>query len=362
MSISTPPLAMAKPSSSPPAKLLFSSLLSLSFLSLILLFLSKTTPPCPPNCSPATGLHNPFPPPPRIAYYISGSGGDGPRVFRLLSAVYHPRNRYLLHLDRRASQAEREEVAESVEAVDAFRAAGNVDVVGKADFVNSDGSSAVAAVLRGAAILMRRWKDWDWFVNLAASDYPLISQDDFLHVLSFLPRDFNFIKHTSDIGWKEYQRMLPIIVDPGLYRASKSEIFYGSSKRPLPNAYKVFTGSPSVVLSWKFIEFAVLGWDNLPRTLLLYFSNVRYSRRGYFHTLACNSREFHDTVVNSDLKFAVWDNPPGKQSRHLRMSDFDKMIASGMPFAETILSNDSVLDKIDASVLHRSQSRLAPGG
>eukprot|EP00268_Persea_americana_P063238 TRINITY_DN8188_c0_g2_i1.p1 TRINITY_DN8188_c0_g2~~TRINITY_DN8188_c0_g2_i1.p1 ORF type:complete len:157 (-),score=17.16 TRINITY_DN8188_c0_g2_i1:883-1353(-) len=156
--------------------------------------------------------------------------------------------------------------------------------------------------------------------------------------------------------------MLPIIVDPGLYRASKSEIFYGSSKRPLPNAYKVFTGSPSVVLSWKFIEFAVLGWDNLPRTLLLYFSNVRYSRRGYFHTLACNSREFHDTVVNSDLKFAVWDNPPGKQSRHLRMSDFDKMIASGMPFAETILSNDSVLDKIDASVLHRSQSRLAPGG
>lgn len=122
------------------------------------------------------------------------------------------------------------------------------------------------------------------------------------------------------------------------------------------------SGSPSVVLSWKFIEFAVLGWDNLPRTLLLYFSNVRYSRRGYFHTLACNSREFHDTVVNSDLKFAVWDNPPGKQSRHLRMSDFDKMIASGMPFAETILSNDSVLDKIDASVLHRSQSRLAPGG
>lgn len=78
---------------------------------------------------------------------------------------------------------EREELAVSVASVDAFRAAGNVDVVGKADFVNSDGSSAVAAVLRGAAILARRWKDWDWFVNLAASDYPLISQDDLISSL-----------------------------------------------------------------------------------------------------------------------------------------------------------------------------------
>lgn len=26
---------------------------------------------------------------------------------------------------------------------------------------------------------------------------------DLLHVFSYLPRDLNFIQHTSDIGWKE---------------------------------------------------------------------------------------------------------------------------------------------------------------
>lgn len=27
---------------------------------------------------------------------------------------------------------------------------------------------------------------------------------DLLHTFSYLPRDFNFIDHTSNIGWKEY--------------------------------------------------------------------------------------------------------------------------------------------------------------
>lgn len=293
---------------------------------------------------------------------MSGSLGDGLRILRLLSAVYHPRNRYLLHLDRRAPQAQREELAIAVASVAAFAAAGNVDVIGKAEFSDSDGSTRVAAELRGAAILLRRWKDWEWFVNLAASDYPLITQDDFLHVLSYLPSDFNFIEHTSDIGWKEYQRMLPVVVDPGLYLAAKRQIFYGSRKRPLPNAFKFFTGSPAVILSRKFIEFAVLGWDNLPRTLLLYFSNMKSSHRGYFHTLACNSKEFRHTVVNSDLRFIAWDNPPRKQPRSLRLSDFNRMIASGAAFAGNFLTNDTLLDKIDVSILHRSESRIAPGG
>ncbi|KAA8518889.1 hypothetical protein F0562_016337 [Nyssa sinensis] len=43
---------------------------------------------------------------PRFAYLISGTKGDGPRLKRLLQAVYHPRNYYLLHLDLEASDIE----------------------------------------------------------------------------------------------------------------------------------------------------------------------------------------------------------------------------------------------------------------
>ncbi|CAN6476467.1 unnamed protein product [Victoria cruziana] len=144
------------------------------------------------------------PPPPSVAYFISGSDGDGDRVLRLLHSVYHPKNRYLLHLDRSAYQDQRERLALAVQSVPVFKAAGNVDVMGKPDAVNPRGSTVVSATLHGAAMMLRYVDGWDWFINLSASDYPLITQDDLLHLLSFVPRELNFIQHTSRIGWKEY--------------------------------------------------------------------------------------------------------------------------------------------------------------
>ncbi|KAK8626254.1 hypothetical protein V6N13_133905 [Hibiscus sabdariffa] len=48
---------------------------------------------------------------PRFTYLISGTKGDGPHVKRLLQAVYHPRNYYLLHLDLEASDSKRLDLA-----------------------------------------------------------------------------------------------------------------------------------------------------------------------------------------------------------------------------------------------------------
>ncbi|KAF8402838.1 hypothetical protein HHK36_010929 [Tetracentron sinense] len=380
-----------------PRKFLY-SVLSISVFTLLLFLSPKTSPRHSRSFSHAVDLEIPFPPPPKIAYFISGSNGDGARILRLLHAVYHPRNQYLLHLDRAASQQQREDLCVSILSVETFTAAENVNVVGKADSVNYGGSTPLASVLHGAAIMLRYSKDWDWFVNLEAPDYPLITQDDFLHVLSFVPKDFNFIEHTSNIGWKEYQRIIPIVVDPGLYLASKGGIFVVDKKRALPKAYSavseashdasgsfvigyldlsfippaefVILGnvlplifcSPSVILSRKLVEFSILGWDNLPRSLLLYFSNMKSSHRGYFQTLACNSKEFSNTVVNSDLRFVAWDNPRGKAPRNLKRSDLNKMLGTGAAFAGRFLPNDSALDVIDSVVLRRNRGTVAPGG
>jgi hypothetical protein len=35
----------------------------------------------------------------------------------------------------------------------------------------------VANTLHAAAILLKECGDWDWFINLSASDYPLVTQD-----------------------------------------------------------------------------------------------------------------------------------------------------------------------------------------
>lgn len=115
--------------------------------------------------------------PPVFAYWISGTGGENRRILRLLKAVYHPRNRYLIHLDAGSTADERTELARAFRSERVFKAFGNVDVMGKSYAVDRTGSSVLAATLHGAAVLLKISKDWDWFITLSSSDYPIVTQD-----------------------------------------------------------------------------------------------------------------------------------------------------------------------------------------
>ncbi|KAJ1691273.1 hypothetical protein LUZ63_015428 [Rhynchospora breviuscula] len=300
---------------------------------------------------------------PRLAYLISGSVGDGVSLRRTLRALYHPANTYVVHLDLEAPAKERLELAEAVRADPVYARFGNVRVVTRANLVTYRGPTMVANTLHAAAILLKEGGDWDWFINLSSSDYPLVSQDDLLHVLSSLPRQMNFIEHTSDIGWKEFQRAKPVIIDPGLYSLQKSDVFWITEKRSVPTAFKLFTGSAWMMLTHQFIEFCIWGWDNLPRTVLMYYANFLSSPEGYFHTVICNSPEFRNTTVNHDLHFISWDNPPKQHPHFLTVEDFSKMVDSNAPFARKFPREDPVLDKIDKELLKRDpDTGFVPGG
>ncbi|XP_047946503.1 beta-glucuronosyltransferase GlcAT14B [Salvia hispanica] len=336
----------------------------------ILLFLSLTTAPRrppPPSLFPSRHrllLHDnqtaPAPPPPRLAYLISGSVNDSGRVLRLLHSVYHPRNQYLLHLDRSATQSERDALAATVESAPLFRAAANVHVVGKADYVLSNGPSALSSTLHGASVLLRLSDKWDWFITLSAADYPLVTQDDLLHILSYLPRNLNFVNHTSYIGWRESRKLKPIIVDTALYLTDNIETFFATQNRPLPDAYRLFTGSSMALLSRNFVEFFILGTDNLPRTLLMYLSNTPKPTSVYFPTLLCNSRQFKRTTINHSLLFSSLDSR--QRIRQLNSSDFQELVQSGAAFASAFPQNDPILDRIDLELLQRSPNKPVPGG
>ncbi|XP_073049930.1 beta-glucuronosyltransferase GlcAT14A-like isoform X1 [Primulina eburnea] len=299
--------------------------------------------------------------PPAFAYYIFGGRGDGERIFRLLLAVYHPRNRYLLHISADGGDEERARLAALVKSVPAVRAFENVDVFGKPDPNTLMGSTNIAAILRAAAVLLKMDEGWDWFLTLSAMDYPLVTQDDLSHVFSSVKRDLNFIDHTSDLGWKESQRIEPIVVDPGIYLARRTQIFHATEKRPMPDAFKVFTGSPWVVLSRSFLKFCVFGWDNLPRTILMYVNNMVLSHEVYFHSVICNTPEFKNTTVNADLRYFVWDDPPKMEPHYLNTSDYDEMAKSGAAFARQFEKDQPVLDMIDRKILMRGRNRVTPG-
>ncbi|KAF8087513.1 hypothetical protein N665_0581s0002 [Sinapis alba] len=303
-----------------------------------------------------------LPAPPRFAYLISGSAGDGKSLRRTLLALYHPSNRYVVHLDRASSEEEREDLHGYIRNSSLFRRFRNVHMIEKANLVTYRGPTMVANTLHAAAILLREGAEWDWFINLSSSDYPLMSQDDLLHIFSHLPRDLNFIDHTSNIGWKASQRAKPVIIDPGLYLNKKSDVFWITQRRSIPTAFKLFTGSAWMALSRPFVDYCIWGWDNLPRTVLMYYSNFLSSPEGYFHTVLCNAEEFKNTTVNSDLHFITWDNPPKQHPHHLTLADMDRMVNSNAPFARKFRREDPVLDTIDEELLNRGPGMPTPGG
>lgn len=303
-----------------------------------------------------------LPPPPRFAYLISGSKGDGKMLRRTLLALYHPRNQYVVHLDLESPPEERLDVEKFVKEHPVFQEFGNVRMITKANLVTYRGPTMVANTLHAAAILLKEGGDWDWFINLSASDYPLVTQDDLLHTFSYLPRDLNFIDHTSNIGWKEFQRAKPIIIDPGLYQTKKADVFWVTQRRSVPTAFKLFTGSAWMALSRPFIDYCIWGWDNLPRTVLMYYANFLSSPEGYFHTVVCNAKEFQNTTVNSDLHFISWDNPPKQHPHYLNVNDMARMVESNAPFARKFPRDGPVLDKIDSELLSRGPGMIVPGG
>ncbi|KAI3444211.1 hypothetical protein Pfo_000876 [Paulownia fortunei] len=296
-----------------------------------------------------------------FAYLISASTGDTMKLKRLMLALYHPGNHYLIHLDAGAPEDEHQEIARFVSSNAVFVEVGNVWIVNKANLVTYRGPTMLATTLHAMSMLLRT-AEWDWFINLSASDYPLVTQDDLIHAFSNLPKDLNFVQHSSHLGWKMNKRGKPIIIDPGLYSDNKSEIWWVIKQRSLPTAFKLYTGSAWTILSRSFAEYCIVGWDNLPRTLLLYYTNFVSSPEGYFQTLLCNSEEFKNKTVNHDLHYITWDNPPKQHPRSLGLKDYRKMILSNRPFARKFKKNDPVLNKIDRELLKRGRRQFAMGG
>nr|DAD20964.1 TPA_asm: hypothetical protein HUJ06_022427 [Nelumbo nucifera] len=300
------------------------------------------------------------PPIPRLAYLVSGSKGDLEKLWRTLRALYHPLNLYIVHMDLEAPAAERLELASRVENDTVFAKVGNVRMITKANMVTYRGPTMVANTLHACAILLKENKEWDWFINLSASDYPLVTQDDILHTFSTLDRNLNFIEHTSQLGWKEEHRAMPLIFDPGLYMSTKSDVFWASEKRSLPTTFKLFTAW--MVLSRSFVQYCIWGWDNLPRILLMYYTNFISSPEGYFQTVICNVPEFANTTVNHDMHYIAWDIPPKQHPLTLDVNHTSKMIESNAPFARKFKQDDPVLDKIDVELLGRKNTSFTPGG
>lgn len=122
--------------------------------------------------------------PVKFAYLISASKGDVAKLKRLMFSLYHPGNFYLIHLDLDAPEAEHKEISRFVGGNTVFGEINNVWIVGKPNLVTYRGPTMLATTLHAMSMLLRTAK-WDWFINLSASDYPLVTQDGMVSASPF---------------------------------------------------------------------------------------------------------------------------------------------------------------------------------
>jgi hypothetical protein len=166
-----------------------------------------------------------------------------------------------------------------------------------------------------------------------------------------VPRDLNFIDHRTD------SETAPVVVlDQNLLQSTNAEISFSSGQRAKPDAFELFKGSPWTVLSRGFVEHCVVAPDNLPRTLLMYFSNALSPMEFYFQTVMANSARFRNNTVNHTFRVYV---PDGDQR-----SRYDAVVGSGAAFAGRFGDGDSdeaLLQRIDQELLRRPLDGLTPG-
>ncbi|GAQ84180.1 acetylglucosaminyltransferase family protein [Klebsormidium nitens] len=301
--------------------------------------------------------------PPAIAYLIMASKGSLLQLQRLLLAVWHPHNVYLLHLDAEASAHEHETLADFVKNEALFRECDNVQIVPQPNLVTYTGPTMLATTLHGMAILLKIRKEWKWFINLSAADYPLATQDDILYALSHVDESRNFMALWPRLAWKVAERTQRIVMDASIFHNVKQDLAYMPAQRTDPTLFKLVTGSAWVTLSRPFVEYVIMGWENLPRLALMYFTNTVSSPEGYLHTVMCNSA-FRASIINTELRHITWDTPPKQHPRTLAPNDFDAMAETGAMFARKFTLDESLplLDRIDAEILGRSGGGFPRGG
>ena len=95
---------------------------------------------------------------------------------RLFKAIYSPNNEYLIHVDKRAGEELKDEVATFLKDFP------NASLL-KAQNIVWGGYSMVEAELRGMKQLLKQSLKWDHYINLSGQDFPLKPQaviQDFL--------------------------------------------------------------------------------------------------------------------------------------------------------------------------------------
>lgn len=255
-----------------------------------------------------------------LAYFIQVAPTSAHLVPRLLRAVYHPSNWYVLHFDTKIPTETVDSVVEAAAAAvrgPGSRIPSNVHLLPR-EPVTYRGITAVLNTLSAIEASLRH-ASWRYFLNLSAADYPLLSASATRRLLSrpdLRTRRANFLSLHPASTWASAAagRFGRLTVDVGLSfspSANHSVLVPTTVRNPAVEALNVSLakGSAWMVLTRPFCDHALT--SSFARKALLALGNGLSAAEHYFPTLLVNSDVYARTVLPHSLRAVYWAATPG---------------------------------------------------
>ncbi|MDD2710491.1 MAG: beta-1,6-N-acetylglucosaminyltransferase [Verrucomicrobiae bacterium] len=217
------------------------------------------------------------------------------QAVRMVEALWHPDNVYLIHVDQKADDAFAGSLAER------FSKLSNVRFLPRRRVVWG-GYSLVQVHLDAMSVLLEWDSRWTHFVNLSGQDYPVRPQSKIMEFLaSNAPMNFIEARPVDDgvaqlltgYLWEE---------DP-----QKGTVVNRGKRQPLSGLdCPLFSGSGWHMLSRDFCRHVC--FDRTMNRFVKFFRRVVASDEAFFQTALLNG-EFRDTHVNHPFRFIELQAP-----------------------------------------------------
>lgn len=311
-----------------------------------------------------------------LAFFVQVSNTSVLNLPRLLKAIWHEQNVYVIHFDVKIGNRLREKIIGLLNQDDTVRH-GNV-IVMESEAISYAGITMLLNTINGMSRLLHISPSWDFFVNLSGSDYPLMSAETMRKVLGSAPimtSQLNFLQAQvadKDMDWFFDRRMKHVHIDTALWAGEGNSLSIQehesksledgmliniSASHPVNRDRASFVKTEGwVILHRSFCEYAVN--SALARRLLVSFATARAADELFFGTLLTKSKRFRSTIAWDGLRYILWGIHGMRWSRPAfldQVAEKDEIRSlvthSGALFARKFALPDSaLLDHIDANM------------
>jgi hypothetical protein len=263
------------------------------------------------------------------------------QVKRLLTAIYDPKNYYVIHVDKRSH-------ADIQKDIHNFTAKfPNVSVM-KSQNTIWGGYSLIDTELLGIQELLKMSTNWEFFINLSGQDFPLKSQKE---IRAFLEknrgREFIKIMEQRTFRTDTLYRIQNIVLEIG------NRIIRTPFKRPYLRKTTPYIGNQWMILSRKFCEFVS---DNPEVNRFKRFYRFTFiPDEGFFQTVLMNT-SYQASIVNDDKRTIDWV-PSGNiklRPRNFTLKDERYLMHSNGLFARKFD------ESVDSKILSALENKIQP--